>query len=758
MAISEEQNAFVAAGAVSIGLSQFVNVTAAATDPPYLVLTALDRDEYTAGASGATGTLSGDGHTLTLGSIGGDARGTGIIFAYQASTGRYYNSTYGYLDQLTYNSSGSLGDVTDLSLFATNNIFLATTYATNAYDMMQVDASGYLGSATVVTQPGFTAAVPTQATPDSIAAIADSFIGQAWNMDGCWVLASTIAAEAGASLPPQSTLIGLPGQSNGEWIVAFDGPAGQSGNWQSMVTAGEMVVIGTPGGGGHITTVVSGSGSTAMVVDNAVFVNGLGQVMNPADDGSSSDIIIQSPHPASQEWSGVQASSVVIYELDTPIVSASVASDTLACFESQSLASLFSATDPASKPITQWQVYDTAAGDMLVLGGIDYADHSAASALTAGSLAAVSLLAGASAITDTLEVRAFNGSYWGDWTALSVAITASTPAPPVLALPTPNQTWAGGSPISLTLPAATFSDPQGEALTYSAALSNGKALPAWLSFNSTTETFSGIAPNSAQSLSITVTATDTSGLSASDVFSTTVLGGPLVTQPTANQTWAEGKPINLVLPANTFTDPQGESLNYTATQSSGQALPGWLVFNPATETFSGTAPNTTQTLSIKVTAMDSAGLKASENFSASVQGPVPAVVHPGIAVSAPTPNQVWTDGQNVDLVLPPNTFTDALGLKMTFVAYEMSGPNVTSWLRFNPTTDELFGKVPLAATGTVQLAVFATDALHMTAEDLLSVTLASSSGHAGSAGKPGPFGVGQQFEPFQPSALLALHG
>ena len=35
-----------------------------------------------------------------------------------------------------------------------------------------------------------------------------------------------------------------------------------------MVTAGEMIVIGTPGGGGHITTCVSGSGSTAMLVDN----------------------------------------------------------------------------------------------------------------------------------------------------------------------------------------------------------------------------------------------------------------------------------------------------------------------------------------------------------------------------------------------------------------------------------------------------------------------------------------------------------
>ncbi len=295
MSIIQAKTAFVGVGSTSIGLSQMFGVTAESTNPAYLVLTALDRNEYTAGASGATGSLSGNGHTLSLGSIGGDGRGAGIVFTYQASTGRYYSSTYGYLDQLTYQSSGSLADVTNLSLFGTSNLSLATSNAANAYAMMQVDAAGFLGSATVVTQPKFTAALPVQATPNSIATVANSFIGQAWNTNGCWVLASAIAAEAGASLPVQSTAIGLPGQANGEWFVAYNGPLGQSGNWQSMVTAGEIVVIGTPGGGGHITTCVSGSGSTAMLVDNITYVNGSGQITNSAHDGSGSDIIVAAP-------------------------------------------------------------------------------------------------------------------------------------------------------------------------------------------------------------------------------------------------------------------------------------------------------------------------------------------------------------------------------------------------------------------------------------------------------------------------------
>jgi hypothetical protein len=752
MSITENKTAFVDPTSAAIGLSQMFTLTAASNDPTYLVLTVLDRNEYTAGASDSTGSLSGNGHTLNLSSLGGDGRGTGIVFTYQPLIGRYYNSVYGYLDQLTYNASGSAGDVTNLSLFGTSNLAQATADASSAYAMMQADPSGYLGSATVVTQPKFSGTVPAQATPNSIATIADGFVGQAWNEDGCWVLASTIAADAGASLPVQSTEIGLPGQANGEWIVAFNGPAGQSANWQSIVKAGEIIVIGTPGGGGHITTCVSGAGATAMLVDNAEFVTGSGQVTNPANDGSGNDIIIASAHPASQEWSGVQASSVVIYELDTPIVTDALLSLTLGLHASEVLGSLFAATDPANKTITQWQVYDTVSTDALVLGGIDYNDHSAASALTAASLTSVSLLTGSVATTDTLDARAFNGTYWGDWQTLTVVVTTAVApvlAPPELDLQVPNETWTDGNPISL---AVDFTDPQNETLSYSAKLSNGQALPSWLAFNATTGMFSGVAPATAQTLSIVVTATDTSALSASETFSATVVGAPLVTAPTANQTWTEGKAVSLTLPANAFTDPQGQSLVYSAALAGGQPLPGWLSFNASTETFSGTAPATAQSLSIKVTATDKSGLTASETFTAAVQPP-PAP-KPSVTLSIPTANQTWIDGTAANLVLPAGTFTDALGLKMTFAAYEVSGPNVTSWLRFSPATDTFSGAVPPFQSGTIGLAVLATDAQNMIAVDMFSVTFAAASAHVAASAPAGGIPL-PALESM--SGLIALH-
>ena len=413
MAVTLSKNAFVVGAATPISLSGLVNVTAAASNPAYLVLSGLDRNEYTPGASGATGTLTGNGNTDRFSSIGGDGRGIGIVFTYQASSGRYYSSTYGYLDQLTYTASASLNDVTNLSLFGTSNASLANAYANTPYGLMQTDAAGYLGSITVATQPAFSGPVPAQATPDSIAATAAGFVGKAWNQNGCWVLASTIAAEAGASLPVQSTAIGVPGQANGEWFVAFNGPAGQSGNWQSMVTAGEVIVIGTSGGGGHVTTCVAGSGSSAQLIDNITYVNGSGQIVNPANDGSASDVTIAAPHPASQEWSSVQAGSVVIYELDTPVVTAATAPTTLASGGKTALGGLLSATDPEGKAVTQYQVYDSATSDSLVTSGGTVAAHSAATAVTISSLSAVTLQAGATACIDTLSVRASNGQVPG---------------------------------------------------------------------------------------------------------------------------------------------------------------------------------------------------------------------------------------------------------------------------------------------------------------------------------------------------------
>jgi hypothetical protein len=227
---------------------------------------------------------------------------------------------------------------------------------------------------------------------------------------------------------------------------------------------------------------------------------------------------------------------------------------------------------------------------------------------------------------------------------------------------------------------------------------------------------------------------------------------PVLSDQTGTQSWTEGQAVTLTLPADTFTDPQGEALTYTATQSNGQALPSWLTFTPSTRTFSGTAPSTATSLSLRVTATDTGGLATSETFAANV---APASPAPGITVSNPTANQTWTGGENVILALPANTFTDALGLKMTFAAYEVSGTNVTSWLHFNSTTETFFGTVPANQSGSAILEVIAQDGARFTAADLFAVRFAA----AGSAHPmvTTSLGAASQAAPYDLAALMGLH-
>ncbi|MEA5569405.1 Ig-like domain-containing protein, partial [Anabaena sp. UHCC 0399] len=87
-----------------------------------------------------------------------------------------------------------------------------------------------------------------------------------------------------------------------------------------------------------------------------------------------------------------------------------------------------------------------------------------------------------------------------------------------------NQTTLEDGFFSFTVPANTFADVDaGDSLTYTATLANGNPLPTWLSFDSNSQTFSGTPDDPDNgTISIKVTATDTSNASVDDTFNLTV--------------------------------------------------------------------------------------------------------------------------------------------------------------------------------------------------------------------------------------------
>ena len=376
-------------------------------------------------------------------------------------------------------------------------------------------------------------------------------------------------------------------------------------------------------------------------------------------------------------------------------------------------------------------ISDLNKGDDLILASMTNA-YNAASQQTLVADHAMSII-GFDASTQMFEIRnpwgTASGQYWattfevGLTTLLSdsdmisvdnVGTKGLTPQAPTVTAQTPTQNLAASHAFSIALPANTFTDPQGQALTYKASLSNGAALPAWLSFNAATDTFSGTAPLTSATASVTVTATNQSGLSASETFTfNDTPAAPTVTNATATQYLIPSHAFSIALPTNTFTDPQGETLTYKASQASGAALPSWLSFNAATDTFSGTAPTTNTTLSLKVTATDQSGLSTSETFTLN-DAPVAPTVSNATATQYLIPNHAFS------IALPTNTFTDPQGETLTYKATLSSGAALPSWLSFNAATDTFSGTAPTTNT-TLSLKVTATDLAGLSASETFTL-------------------------------------
>ncbi len=114
------------------------------------------------------------------------------------------------------------------------------------------------------------------------------------------------------------------------------------------------------------------------------------------------------------------------------------------------------------------------------------------------------------------------GSDTSDSQVFVIAATTSTEASLTVVNPISNKVIGVHTPTSFSA-ANTFNDSDGDTLTLSATLFNGGTLPAWLTFDPATQTFSGI-PVDADigSIDVTVTATDPSGHTATDSFNISV--------------------------------------------------------------------------------------------------------------------------------------------------------------------------------------------------------------------------------------------
>ncbi|MEM7576548.1 MAG: putative Ig domain-containing protein [Planctomycetota bacterium] len=181
----------------------------------------------------------------------------------------------------------------------------------------------------------------------------------------------------------------------------------------------------------------------------------------------------------------------------------------------------------------------------------------------------------------------------------------------------PTNEFASDDPLyaagSFLLNHTAFTDvDDGDSLTYTATLDNGDPLPAWLSFDADSRTFTGTPANSdVGSLAVRVTATDSDGLTAHSDFEiqiNNVNDAPTVDNALSDQNATEDAAFTYAVPPDAFGDDDlihGDRLIYTATLANGDPLPHWLTFDQGTATFSGTPNNDdVGSLDLRVTATD----------------------------------------------------------------------------------------------------------------------------------------------------------
>ena len=316
-------------------------------------------------------------------------------------------------------------------------------------------------------------------------------------------------------------------------------------------------------------------------------------------------------------------------------------------------------------------------------------------------------LAGATA-SDTFDLTVVNTN---DGPTVSVAIA--------------DQTTNEDAAFSLDVSTSFADEDLGDVLSYSATLSNGDPLPAWLSIDPVTGELSGTPANGDVGLySVTVTATDGAGASVSDTFDLTVANvndAPVVSVALTDQTTDEDAVFTFDAAAAFADDDSihGDVLSYSATLANGDPLPAWLSINAATGAISGVPANgDVGAYSIIVTATDLAGATASDTFDLTVVN-----TNDGPTVTFAIPDQVTPEDSVFTFDVSGNFADVDLGDVLTYTATLANGDPLPSWLSFNPATGEFSGTPDNWDVGGFSVIVTATDIAGATASDTFDVAV-----------------------------------
>ncbi|SED91990.1 autotransporter passenger strand-loop-strand repeat-containing protein [Bradyrhizobium erythrophlei] len=267
--------------------------------------------------------------------------------------------------------------------------------------------------------------------------------------------------------------------AGGSEIVSSGGSAGAvtiSGGVVELQAGSLASGIAFSGSGGQLKidgTSLAGTTVSGLVLGDSIDLAGLsfvsggsasllpGNILHVTEGASSFDLHLDQT-PGVRFSVGADSGTGTLVTTRADIAPVTSAPNVTAIFgESSALASsLFSVTDADGDPITQYAFWDTQGNGHWVLNGVVQATNAEID-VAAANLSQVSYVFGPSGSTDTLFVRANDGTVWSGWTQFTAKSFVDT-APTVNAA---NVTAAHGQTSIAASSLFTVSDPDPDTMT-----------------------------------------------------------------------------------------------------------------------------------------------------------------------------------------------------------------------------------------------------------------------------------------------------
>ena len=299
--------------------------------------------------------------------------------------------------------------------------------------------------------------------------------------------------------------------------------------------------------------------------------------------------------------------------------------------------------------------------------------------------------------------------------------TEPAPTPNRAPLPSgsiPALTVAVGEAVTVNV-AGYFTDPDGDALTYTATSSNAQAATVAVSGSvvTVTATARGV-------VTVTVTARDPGGLSAQATFTVTVPNqAPVAVGTVPAQTVFVGDTAHVDMAAY-FTDPDGDALIYSAASSNATAVPASVAGSVVSISAMATGVAT-----ITITATDPDRLSAQHNFEVTVPNRAPVGV-------GSLPAQTLAVGQTVVIDVSQH-FEDPDNDSLTYAATTTDSAVAVAMVSDNVLT------VTARARGTASVTVTATDPGSLSGQQSFDVTVPNQAPVVRDSIQSGTLGVGE---------------